>query len=272
MRWLFFLFVLVSPVHADDAKPGEKAGQDPAVLISAHFIEVTITEGWPPWLEAWVKPEAAENEARVLSPEDREGFLEEAGRADLLATPQVLTRSGQQASIEVLRELSYATAVESRPLADIPDEAIKTGAWEAYGKTAVRPAGMKTQSIGVTFDVKPVIQVADKKIALDLKAEHVAEPTWELSELPFDGVDGVPYQYPLRVPVFRTRSVESRVTLSDGHAVLLASSVVEERVEVMSKIAVLGHIPILGRLFTSRKTRVDKKVLLVLVTASIQEG
>ena len=272
MRWLFFLFVLVSPAYADDAKPGEKAGQDPAVLISAHFIEVTITEGWPPWLAAWVKPGAAENEARALSPEDRKGFLEEAGRADLLSAPQVLTRSGQQASIEILRELSYATAVESRPLADIPDEAIKSGDWEAYGKTAVRPAEMKTQSIGVTFHVKPVIQVADKKIALDLKAEHVAEPTWDAAELPFDGVDGVLYQYPLRVPVFRTRSVESRVTLSDGHAVLLAGSVEEERVEVTSKMAVLGHIPILGRLFTSRKTRVDKKVLLVLVTASIHEG
>ncbi len=272
MRWLFFLFALVSPAYADDAKPGEKAGQDPAVLISAHFIEVTITEGWPPWLAAWVKPGAAENESRVLSPEDREGFLEETGRADLLATPQLLTRSGQQASIEIGSELNYATAVESRPLADIPDKAIKSGAWEAYGKTAVRPAEMKTQSIGLTFHVKPVIQVADKQIALDLKAEHVAEPTWEVVELPFDGVDGVSYQYPLRVPGFRTREVESRVTLSDGHAVLLAGSVMEERVEVMSKMMVLGHIPILGRLFTSRKTRVDKKVLLVLVTASIHEG
>jgi type II secretory pathway component GspD/PulD (secretin) len=272
MRWLFFLFALVSPAYADDAKPGEKTGPDQAVLISAHFVEVTITEGWPPWLAAWVKPEAAENEARVLSPEDREGFLEETGRADLLSAPQVLTRSGQQASIEVLRKLSYATAIESRPLADLPDEAIKTGAWEAYGETVVRPAEMKAQSVGITFAVKPVIQVADNKIVLDLRAEHVADPTWEVVELPFDGVDGVPYQYPLRVPVFRTRSVESRVTLSDRHAVLLASSVVEERVEVMSKIAVLGHIPILGRIFTSRKTRVDKKVLLVLVTASIQEG
>jgi pilus assembly protein CpaC len=68
------------------------------------------------------------------------------------------------------------------------------------------------------------------------------------------------------VAVFSTRKLESTVQLRDGQTLALAGLLQDNLSEVVSKVPLLGDIPILGALFRSTNYQQKKTDLLIAVT------
>jgi pilus assembly protein CpaC len=92
---------------------------------------------------------------------------------------------------------------------------------------------------------------------------HVAP---EVSALDFSGgleVAG------FSIPTLLSRKAETEVELRDGQTFAIAGLIDNALVQNISKVPVLGDIPILGALFRSKEIREDRSELLVLVTPQL---
>jgi len=85
----------------------------------------------------------------------------------------------------------------------------------------------------------------------------------EVSTLDFaSGLQAFGFQ----IPTILSRRAHTEVELKDGQTFAIAGLIDNSITENLSKVPVLGHIPILGKLFQSQNMRQNRSELLVLVT------
>jgi pilus assembly protein CpaC len=68
------------------------------------------------------------------------------------------------------------------------------------------------------------------------------------------------------IPAILSRRATTEVELKDGQTFAIAGLIDNSITENLSRVPVLGHIPILGKLFQSQNMRQQRSELLVLVT------
>ncbi|MGH9704466.1 MAG: pilus assembly protein N-terminal domain-containing protein, partial [Candidatus Acidiferrales bacterium] len=71
------------------------------------------------------------------------------------------------------------------------------------------------------------------------------------------------------IPALSTRKVDAEVELFDGQGFAIAGLVDDRVTSVISKVPLLGDLPVLGQFFKSKATSRSKTELLVLVTPHI---
>lgn len=108
--------------------------------------------------------------------------------------------------------------------------------------------------IGVKLNFKPVV-LENGLIALKIDPAEVSSITGTLA------VNGY--------PIIDTREVRTDVKLKDGESLVLAGLLQEETIKTMSKIPLLGDIPILGALFRSTQNDLREKELVFFITPKI---
>jgi general secretion pathway protein D len=77
------------------------------------------------------------------------------------------------------------------------------------------------------------------------------------------------YDAPMEQPFFKTRSIETDITIANGATVVMGGLITEERKSMEDKIPFLGDIPWVGRFFRSRSEWSNKRNLLIFVTARL---
>jgi len=70
-------------------------------------------------------------------------------------------------------------------------------------------------------------------------------------------------------PIIDTREIRTNVQLKDGESLALGGLLQEETIKTMSKIPLLGDIPILGALFRSTQDDLKEKELVFFITPKI---
>jgi pilus assembly protein CpaC len=70
-------------------------------------------------------------------------------------------------------------------------------------------------------------------------------------------------------PIIDTREVNTEVELADGQSLVMAGMLQEEAIKTMSKIPLLGDIPVLGALFRATEDDIKEKELVFFVTPKI---
>jgi pilus assembly protein CpaC len=75
-----------------------------------------------------------------------------------------------------------------------------------------------------------------------------------------------------RIPSLVTRKTETTVELEDGRYLIVGGLLSNETSEVISKIPVLGSIPVLGKLFSSQRYQNKESELLVTVSPQIVQA
>jgi len=70
-----------------------------------------------------------------------------------------------------------------------------------------------------------------------------------------------------RLPVLKNREIETNVRIADGSTIGMGGLINEKIETYEDRVPVLGHIPLLGRLFRNEGERAVKRNLLVFVTA-----
>jgi pilus assembly protein CpaC len=110
---------------------------------------------------------------------------------------------------------------------------------------------------GVRLNFKPTI-IDEDHIRLEL------EP--EVSTIDFS--NGVKFDGFL-IPALRTRRAKTSVELRDGQSFALAGLLDNSETKTLSKVPVLGDIPILGSLFRSKSFQKNETELMFIVTAQL---
>lgn len=159
--------------------------------------------------------------------------LSSKGLAKILAEPNLLVKSGQEGNFLAGSRIPYSVVIST-------------------GGAATTSIVFETVGIKVKF--KPEV-MENGLINLKIDPAEVSSIAGTLA------VNGY--------PIIDTRDVRTSVELRDGESLVLAGLLQEEQIKSMSKIPLLGDIPILGALFRSTQNDIREKDLVFFITPKV---
>jgi pilus assembly protein CpaC len=157
-------------------------------------------------------------------------FLESEDLARILAEPRLVTQSGQEASFLAGGEYPYQTVSD-------------------------QDVNINFKEFGVGLKFTPIVQ-SDGMITL-----RVSPSVSEITQLVETSTGPQ--------PVLSSRKLNTTVNLRDGQTLALAGLLQDDLREIVTKVPMLGDIPILGTLFRSSSYQQKKTDLLIAVTPHI---
>lgn len=122
------------------------------------------------------------------------------------------------------------------------------------GVGAISGTTIQFIDVGVKLNFRPVVQ-ENGLIMLKIDPAEVSSISGTLA------VNGY--------PIIDTREIRTEVELKDGESLVLAGLLQEETIKTMSKIPLLGDIPILGALFRSTQDDLREKELIFFITPKV---
>ena len=164
--------------------------------------------------------------------------LQQNTNNNVLATPQLLTLDNQEASIEI---------GESVPVPTV---------------TAVQGAGtaqsFSREKVALSLTIKPQINKISQFVKMDIQQK-------------FQDFNNSSVPRALQDQTYGTveRSSKTTVVVQDQDTVVLGGLMRDKSTEQVTKVPILGDIPILGWLFRAKSTRSAKTNLLVFITPRI---
>jgi type II secretory pathway component GspD/PulD (secretin) len=117
-------------------------------------------------------------------------------------------------------------------------------------------SGFQYKPIGIIMKVTPQVN-AQGTIRLSLEPE-VSQQNGETT---FGGAGGA------TIPIIATRKVKTNISLKDGYTAGIGGLVTSNKNHGGTKVPVLGDIPLLGRLFSSKSVNDQSTNLLIFITA-----
>lgn len=155
------------------------------------------------------------------------------GHAKMLAEPNLLVKSGQEGNFLAGSRIPYSVVTSAGGLA------ATTLVYETVGvKLKFKPEVLENGLINLKIDPAEVSSIAGTM-----------------------AVNGY--------PIIDTRTVQTNVDLKEGESLVMAGLLQEEQIKTMSKIPLLGDIPILGALFRSTQDDLKEKELVFFITPKI---
>jgi general secretion pathway protein D len=219
---------------------------------------------------------------------------------DLMTAPSVTAKSGQKATIEIIREFIYPTEYEPPEIPNSVGGGNNPGDGGGGGGgtipvTPATPTAFETRNTGVTLEIEPTIGENDFVIDLRFVPEIVEFEGFinygspiqtsvetgaiaaffdPIREIFIPAIPGKPSTVTLtenriEMPVFSVRRVNTALTIYDGYTVAVGGLMREDVQNVEDKVPILGDIPIIGRLFQSKGENRIKSNLIIFVTAQI---
>ena len=167
--------------------------------------------------------------------------LAKTGNVNILSTPRILVKSGEEASIEIGTDIPVITSQASA--ADLSNSSNQPSILQniQYRKT------------GTLLNVKPVVY-AGRRIDLDIVQEIS-------NALVIDGESNGPAS-----PTILSRKVDTHLTLQDGHSILLAGLINTDITQNHEGIPYLMDVPYLGLLFSKHSEKKVRSEIIILIT------
>ncbi|MEW6751088.1 MAG: pilus assembly protein N-terminal domain-containing protein [Candidatus Latescibacterota bacterium] len=163
--------------------------------------------------------------------------LEERGELRLLATPKLLSLSGQQASFLSGGEIPVPVA--SVTIGSMQQIAIQ---WKEYGvRLTFTPTVIDSTLVGL--QIEPEVSSLDYANAVTLSG--------------------------FSIPAMLTRRASTAVELHSGEAIFLGGLLAEDQLVSYRRVPVLGCLPLLGGLFSRRDTTRRENELVFVVSPRI---
>jgi len=155
------------------------------------------------------------------------------GYAKILAEPNLIVKSGQEGNFLAGSRIPYSVVT-------------------AVGGTSATT--IVYESVGIKIRFKPEV-MENGLINLKIDPAEVSSIAGTMQ------VNGY--------PIIDTREVRTNVELKNGESLVMAGLLQEEQIKTMSKIPLLGDIPILGALFRSTQDDLKEKELVFFITPKI---
>ncbi|HWE04381.1 MAG TPA: secretin N-terminal domain-containing protein [Tepidisphaeraceae bacterium] len=162
------------------------------------------------------------------------------GKLDVLSRPYILASDNQLASITVGQEVPFITNTQ------ITD-------------TGQQINTIQYQDIGIILNVTPHIN-PEGLVILDVAPE--------ISQL--TGTT-VPISAGVAAPIIAKRSAMSRVGIKNGQTIVIGGLMQDSKTVTISKVPLVGDIPILGELFRRTQIAKSKTELLIFLTPHVAQ-
>lgn len=161
--------------------------------------------------------------------------IAEDKNSNVLSTPSVIAMDNEEASLIIGQEIPITTG-----------ESLGTNNSNPFRTTS-------RQEVGIKLTIKPQINEGDSVI-LDIKQEvsSIAGPLSSSTDL-----------------ITNKRSIETKVLVDNDQVIVLGGLIDEDIQESIAKVPVLGSIPIVGRLFSSKQESVVQRNLMVFIRPKI---
>lgn len=214
---------------------------------------------------------------------------------DMLSSPKVLARPGQEALIRVVTEHIYPTEFDITELEEAEqnyngnnnNDGLLGGGGNNVNmqappvKFAVEPQSFETKDVGVSLQVVPELSQEGQMINM-LVNPKVVEYLGD-----FDYGMKVPYiQYGMTAgmvtsaevqyynvempqPKFHVREINTYISVYNGSTVVMGGLITETRKSFEDKVPFFGDLPFIGFLFRSKGEYSEKRNLLVFLTARL---
>jgi general secretion pathway protein D len=213
---------------------------------------------------------------------------------DLMSAPKVTTKSGNKATIKVVREFPYPTSFNP-PQVPPPTAGQQGSAQSTTGivvtsgvVTPSTPTEFLKRDLGVSLEVEPQVGADNYTIDLSLSPEVVefdgfvnyglaiVGPRYDPTLIAGGNPSGIgTFVFTPNVinqPIFSVRKVTTSVSIWDGQTVALGGLIREDVQKVNDKVPILGDVPLAGRLFRSNVDQKIKRNLIVFVTARLMNA
>ena len=164
--------------------------------------------------------------------------------ATLLANPRIMVLDNETASIKIVSELPY-------------QELTQTSDGGSIGTTSFK-------DVGVELEVTPHI-TRDGMIRLKLAPKFSVQVDSVAIAIPGSG--GTSIVFPQ--PVVDTRETTTTALIGDGQVVVIGGMRKKDSIQEVSKIPLLGDIPLLGELFKYRGEKTVNSELVVFIKPTI---
>ncbi len=161
-------------------------------------------------------------------------WLNTSRNARILSAPNVIADQGAEATITTAEELP------------IPESSTSSSSTNL---------SIKYKQVGVTLKITPKM-INEKTVQLSVNPQVRSVLRYESFRMN-DTVSNI--------PVISLRSVDTRLTVSDGDIIILGGLYNSEKAESLRKVPYIGDIPVLGDLVNGRdSSSVDKQLLFLL--------
>ena len=158
---------------------------------------------------------------------------------DIVSYPRIVTRNGVPASIDSSEEIPYlkVTTISSA--------------------TGITGLAVDVKKAGVSLWVQPFLMGGDTiQMVITVHASRIGR----LYEVGTDNTGR-----PILIPSMNTRTASTAVSVKSGHKVVIGGLKLREERLIETKIPILGDIPLLGWLFSSKEmVEAETEVMFVL--------
>ncbi len=164
------------------------------------------------------------------------------GATNILSTPTVVALDNQEATLVVGENVPFVTGSYT-----------STGSSSNTGSTSSAPSNpfqtIERKDVGITLKIKPQINDGSS-IRLDIEQE--------VSSLSSSSASAADL-------ITNKRSINTSVMVGDGQVLVLGGLMQDTFRDQITKVPVLGNIPVVGKLFRSSTTIKAKKNLMVFI-------
>jgi general secretion pathway protein D len=157
---------------------------------------------------------------------------------NVLSAPQVLTLDNQKATINVGQDVPVRTQRRNAGLG---------------GDNAVTVDNFEYRPTGIKLEFTPHVN-KNNKITLDLDQEVKS-----IAGLPTQGGN----------PTFNKRNIKTTITVDNTQTVVIGGLISNDKQKSITKIPLLGDIPLIGTMFRRTTTQLKKTNLMVFLTPHI---
>lgn len=210
--------------------------------------------------------------------------LDQKKGVDLMATPSTVTRSGQSASVRVVREFIYPSEYEPP---ELPNSVGNNGNDGGLGGgttvspvTPATPSAFEKKDVGVILEVLPTVGQDKHFVDVQLSPSitdfdgfvNYGSPVNSVGQPGLGGGDPTALRLTsndILQPVFSVQRTNTSLTIADGATVVIGGLIQEKIQNVEDKTPLLGDLPLVGRLFQSKASAPVKKAVVFFVNVKL---
>lgn len=202
---------------------------------------------------------------------------------DLSMSPSVVTKPGQRATVEVIRDFPYPTEFDPP---EIPQSSnsftgnnggfglggllgLGADSPPAFPVTPATPTAFENRTVGATLEVEPIISPDNRTVELNLAPEYVEFEGFINYGNPITDGDTILTPNAIIQPVFRVIRGNMPVSVYDGQTVVVGGLLGQTFVGSSDRVPMIGDVPLVGRLFQSNVQKVETKAIVIMVRVQI---
>lgn len=180
-------------------------------------------------------------------------YLIQNSKARVLANPKILITNGQQSVIDLTED--YVEKVTSEYLTS-------TANGEGSSGTAQKNYTI-ADDLGIKVTLVPFIS-PEGYVTLNIKPQYSTKASEVMTP------SQIPNQYDLAATLLSRRDLDLKnVRIKDGETLVIGGMINESETKVVTKIPILGDLPLIGPLFRSSSTKKAKSELVIMITPKI---